>query len=298
MLVLVVATSRRFPDELLDRPVRTDQPVPLQVAGRRHAWRTLLANRMVALILGYQLLSAAVTLLLDYMVWERAAARYPDPISLAQFHGLFGAVMNVVSVLFVVTLGGWLLTRFGIGFGLAANPLGVLVLLVRDDGGRLRGRAGLVRCSSFWCVPSGHRHLAHRWHDPHVDQRDLPGLQPRPLRAQTMVEGAGVPLALGFVGVLLIAARRAGLDITAVVVVTLLLTAVWLVAAVLAFREYGVNLRGVLSRRAWEPVALRIDDASRSRVNQSSISSADPRRIPRSMPSSTPGPTSRLTSPN
>ena len=64
-------------------------------AGGARSWPT----GWCALILTYQLLSAAVTLLLDYMVWERAAARFPDPIALAQFQGLFGAVMNFVSVL-------------------------------------------------------------------------------------------------------------------------------------------------------------------------------------------------------
>ena len=99
------------------------------------------------------------------------------------------------------------------------------------------------------------------------------------VRAQTLVEGAGVPLALGFVGVLLIGFDVVGLDITAVVVVTLLLSAVWLVSAGLAFREYGVNLRGVLARRAWDPVALRIDDAaSHAAVNQLLVS-ADPHDV-------------------
>lgn len=130
MLGLIVVTARRFPDELGVAPQRVTTPVVSGKPRRRGTWWALLGNRMVVLILAYQLLSAAVTQLLDYMVWERAAARYPDPSDLAQFQGLFGAVINVVSVLFVVAFAGWLLTRFGVGFGLAANPFGVLVLLV------------------------------------------------------------------------------------------------------------------------------------------------------------------------
>ena len=233
MLVLVVATSRRFPAELLERPVRTDQPVPLLGAGRRGGrWHTLLANRMVRLILTYQLLSAAVTLLLDYMVWERAAARFPDPIALAQFQGLFGAVMNFVSVLFVVTLGGWALTRFGIGFGLAANPLGVLVLLCATTvAGYAVGPASLL----FFGLVSAQAVTDISLTDATTRtsiNATYQALQPdERVRAQTLVEGAGVPLALGFVGVLLIAFDVVGLDITAVVVVTLLLSAMWLVSA-------------------------------------------------------------------
>ena len=281
MLVLVVATSRRFPAELLERPVRTDQPVPLLGAGRRAGrWHTLLANRMVRLILTYQLLSAAVTLLLDYMVWERAAARFPDPIALAQFQGLFGAVMNFVSVLFVVTLGGWALTRFGIGFGLAANPLGVLVLLCATTvAGYAVGPASLL----FFGLVSAQAIIDISLTDATTRtsiNATYQALQPdERVRAQTLVEGAGVPLALGFVGVLLIGFDVVGLDITAVVVVALLLSALWLASAGLAFREYGVNLRGVLVRRAWDPVALRIDDAaSHAAVNQL-LASADPHDV-------------------
>ncbi|UUZ61350.1 hypothetical protein [Nocardioides sp. B-3] len=254
MLAFVVATARAFPDELDAAPERRDRQAP---APDRHARRKLIANRMVALILGYRVLSAAVTQLLDYMVWERAAARYPDPDSLAQFLGLFGAVINVVSVLFVAVAAGWLLSRFGIGFGLAANPLGVLVLLVGTcPVGFTAGTAtflllvlvcaqqvvdiSLTDGTTRTSINATYRALR-------PDER---------LRAQTMVEGAGVPLALGFVGVLLIVFDALGLGIRTVVVVTLLLTAVWLVSAVLAYREYGANLRDVLSRRA--PGARRL----------------------------------------
>jgi hypothetical protein len=48
------------------------------------------------------------------------------------------------------------------------------------------------------------------------------------------------------------------------------------VAAALAFREYGVNLRGVLSKRAWDPVALRIDDASSYAAVEQLLDSPDP----------------------
>ena len=281
MLVLVVVTSRRFPDELRARPERSDVGVPSPLSDRgRHTWRSLLAIRLVALILGYQLLSAAVTLLLDFMVWERAADRYPDPISLAQFQGLFGAVMNAVSVLFVVALGGWLLTRFGIGFGLAANPLGVLLVLCATSVvGYVVGPASSLFFALVCAQAVTDISLTDATTRTSINAT-YQALQPEArVRAQTMVEGAGVPLALGFVGLLLIGYNLTGLDITAVVVATLLLTVLWLTSAVLAFREYGVNLRGVLAKRAWDPVALRLDDeASRAAVNQL-LDSPDPHDV-------------------
>jgi HEAT repeat protein len=282
MLALVVVTAGRFPDELRvapPRPVRGARATRTSTATRQ-TWWSLLGNRMVALILGYQLLSAAVTQLLDFMVWERAAARYPDPSSLAQFQGLFGAIINVVSVLFVVVLAGWLLTRFGVGFGLAANPVGVLVLLlVTTVAGYAVGSAALV----FFVLVCAQQVTDIALTDGTTRasiNATYQALRPdERLRAQTMVEGAGVPLALGFVGLLLIGFDVLGLGVRAVVAVTVGLTAVWLVASVLAFREYGANLRDVISKRAWDPVALRIDDdASRAAVGQL-LASPDPHAV-------------------
>lgn len=271
MLGLVVVTARQFPDELRTAPDPPARRASAPTAvGRRTTWGTLLRNRMVALILAYQLLSAAVTQLLDFLVWERAAARYTDPSSLAQFQGLFGAIINVVSVLFVVGLGGWLLTRYGIGLGLSANPLGVLVLLVATTiAGYVVGPVAFLFFALVCAQQVTDISLTDGTTRTSINAT-YQALQPdERLRAQTMIEGAGVPIALGFVGLLLIGYYALGLDIRAVVVLTLLLTVVWLWSAVLAFREYGVNLRGVLSRRSWDPVALRIDDeASRAAVRQ------------------------------
>src|SRR5262249_8530225 len=103
-------------------------------------------------------------------------------------------------------------------------------------------------------------------------------LQPEQrFQAQTMIEGAGVPIALGFVGLLLIVQNALDLGVRNVLLATIVLTVVWTVAALAAYREYGANLRSVLSRRAWDPVALRIeDDASRAAV-ESLFESDDPR---------------------
>ncbi len=276
MLALVLVTARAFPGELDGAPERRDRQATTPDPARR-AWRGLVANRMVALILCYQVLSAAVTQLLDYMVWERAAARYPDPESLAQFLGIFGAVINVVSVVFVVVAAGWLLSRFGIGFGLAANPLGVLVLLVATTlVGFTAGTATFLLLVVVCAQQVADIALTDGTTRTSINAT-YQALRPdERLRAQTMVEGAGVPLALGFVGVLLIVFDALGLGIRTVLVVTLVLTVAWVASAVLAFREYGVNLRDVLSRRAWEPAALRIDDAASHSAVAQLLASSDP----------------------
>jgi hypothetical protein len=280
MLGLVLATGRTFPDELDQPPERSDPATAHDRSRRPREWRVLLTNRMVALILGYQVLSAAVTLLLDYMVWERAAARYPDPADLAQFQGLFAAVINVVSVLFVVVAAGWLLSRFGIGFGLAANPLGVFVLLLATT---LVGYTAGPVSSLFFALVCAQQVTDIALTDGTTRtsiNATYQALRPEArLQAQTMVEGVGVPLALGLVGIQLIVYDALGFDIRVVIVITLLLSTLWLVAAVLAYREYGVNLRDVLSSRAWEPVALRIDDAASLAAVDQLLASSDPHDI-------------------
>ena len=262
MVGLVVATGRRYPAELAATP--EPAPVERSVTDRR----ALMRNRLVVVIFGYQVLSAAVTQLLDFMVWERAAAQYPDPIDLARFQGVFGAIMNVSSVVFVFVFAGWILTRFGIGVGLAANPVAVLVLLcVTGATGIAVGPAAFAFFALVCTQQISDIALTDGTTRTSINatyQALLPRLR---LQAQTMTEAAGIPLALGLVGMLLIAQNALDLDVRAVLLVTIVLTAIWSIFAVVAFREYGANLRDVLSRRAWDPVAIRIDDdPSRSAV--------------------------------
>jgi hypothetical protein len=262
-LALVVETSRRFPAQLRSKPEPIPPPVVDDVPIERMRGRHL-----VVLIFGYQLLSAAVTQLLDFMVWERAAARYPDVSDLAEFLGVFGAIINVVSVAFVVLLAGWLLTRYGLSLGLAANPAGVLVLLVAST---VLGLATGIGSLGFFVIVCAQQVVDISFTDGTTRASINATYQALPVRervaAQTRIEGAGVPLALGFVGVVLIGYEALGLDILALVVFTLALTVGWVLLAVLAYREYGVNLRASLVERAWDPISLRLDDdASRAAV--------------------------------
>ena len=89
----------------------------------RPSIRGLLANPFVALILGYQVLSALGSQLSDFLVFDRAAAQYPEAADLAGFLAAYTAVMNAVAIGFLVLLAGPLLRRFGLKAGIAANPL-------------------------------------------------------------------------------------------------------------------------------------------------------------------------------
>ena len=88
---LVMEIGRRYPQQLRTEP----HPIPVTSDGVASGG-LLLRSRVVRLVFAYQVLSAAVTQLLDFMVWERAAARYPDVGDLAAFLGVFGAIINVI----------------------------------------------------------------------------------------------------------------------------------------------------------------------------------------------------------
>jgi len=264
-LALAHVTSRRYRSVLGARPAPAGPP---RASAPRRV--SLLRNPLVLTVFGYQVLSAGVTQLLDYMVWERAAARYPDPTDLAQFQGIYGAVINIVSVLFIIVIAGRMVTHLGVGASLAANPLGVLAVLgftvVLGYGGGFVGLTfllvacatqivditltdGITRTSinaSYQALPSGER-----------------------LAAQTGVEGAGVPLALGFVGVLLLVFRALSLDVRAVGVVTLVLSVAWFVLGRLAAREYANGLRAQFSHPQWDPQTLQaMDDVTRAAADR------------------------------
>ena len=76
------------------------------------------------------------------------------------------------------------------------------------------------------------------------------------LHAQTVVEAAGVPVALGFVGILLLVFRFTDLGVIVVVGLTLVLTAAWLLVAVLAYRRYREGVLALVTARPWEPLDL------------------------------------------
>ena len=80
--------------------------------------------------------------LIEYVLFDRAAARYDDAASLTRFLSTYTALLNLVDILFLVLLAGVLLRRFGLRLGIAANPALVTLLGGGDArvGDRLRRR--------------------------------------------------------------------------------------------------------------------------------------------------------------
>ena len=272
---LLAETGRRYPAQLHAVPAATSvAPTAGAARGRRRM------ARLVLLVLGYQVASAAATQLLYFMVWERAAVRHPEAADLAAFLGGFGAIVNIVSFAFVVLVAGRLLRRFGVGLGLAANPVAVLAVMA----------AGLVTSVVAGSATTAFFVLVCTAQVADIALTDgttrtsivatYQALAPAErLAAQTSVEAAGEPAAIAAVGGLVLIFGALGLGIVWYAVAAAVLGVLWLAVAGLCHREYGRRLRDSLARRDWDPTALLVTDAASRAVVERLLNSADPRDV-------------------
>ena len=261
MLGLILYTARQFPAELLTRP-EPAAPVtaqPEDSGEKRSRWSSL-RDTLVVGVLGYQVLSGAVTQLLDYMVWERAAAAFPEPEPLARFQGFYGAVLNISSILFVFLVASWLLRRYGVRIGLAANPALIVIacvaLVAIGYGPGIVGYAFLAGA----CIAQ----IADIMTTDGLTRTSVAAtyqaLPPdRRLRTQAIAEGAGTPISIGLAGVLLLVIQALDLSVLAVAWLVLVMSVVWVVLATTTYRAYASRLADVLRHREWDPRALRVD---------------------------------------
>lgn len=235
-----------------------------EVSRKTPPMRTLLMQRTVLLLFLYQMLSAMASQILDFMVLAVAGARFTDSTALAAFFGNYTVFLNLADLLFVVLLAGILLSRFGLRFGLMANPAVVIGLLIAIVGaGMAVGPTGQL---FFWLV------IVTRISDLTVTDGTTrtsinaayQALQPHERTAvQTAVEGIGVPIALGLVGIILLLFQAfASLTLVHIAAFTLVLSFFWLVAGALVYRGYAGGLLQMMRRRVLAPAGLSLDDAS------------------------------------
>jgi hypothetical protein len=243
------------------------------------SFRRSLTSRFVALILAYQVLSALGSQLSDFLVYDRASAQYPDPSDLAGFLAAYTAVMNVVAIAFLALVAGPLLRRFGLRLGIPANPLVLtafalamaavnavsggtsFILLATVSAARIADIAltdGMTRTSinaTYQVLP----------------ERDR-------LSLQAAVEGIGVPVAIGISGVLILVLNALPFALTATILVTAIVCAVWTWAGILLYRTYGPALVDALRRR---PLLVPIADLDATDEDEAAarllLSSQDPR---------------------
>ena len=272
---LLAQTGRRYPAQLhaVPAPIAA-APTASQTLGRRRV------TRLVLLVLAYSVASAAATQLLYFIVWEQAAVRYPDAAHLAAFLGAFGAVMNTVSIAFVVLLAGRLLRRFGVGFGLAANPVAVLAVVSASV---VTGTVAGPATTAFFVLVCSAQVADIAFTDGTSRTSMVATYQAlapaERLAAQTSVEAAGEPAAIAAVGGLILIFGALGLGIIWLAVAATVLGVLWLAVAALCHREYGRRLRDSLARRDWDPTALLVTDAASRAAVERLLSSVDPRDV-------------------
>lgn len=273
--VLAVVTVRRHRAELTlgGTTGRTGRERPK--LGR------LLRKRYVVLVLLYQILSAVGTQLAYYLCLEQAETVYTTPEALTNLFGTLMAAATGLTLLFVVLLSGRLLTRFGIGLGLAGNPVGVGIALA---GAAVVGAVwGEKTTAFFWLVLAAELAdviLTSGLTDTSVQSSYQP-LQPEERTfVQTLVEGVGIPLAYGLSGAcLLLFTLVKGMTTIHTVLFTLGVTVVWTAVALLLQRRYGEQLEQAMRRRRIGEADLSLADRSSLAVVERLTGSSDAEEV-------------------
>ena len=273
---LLLATERLFPG-LSDHAAEKDRS---DGASSRPPLRTLLARPLVVAIIGYQILSAVGTQLVDFVFFDRAANRYADSADLAKFLSTYTALLNLVDIVFLAVLAGPLLRRFGLRFGLLANPTAVAVgmaamtALAFGSGAAalsFLAMAGLTRITDVGLTDGTTRTSIN------ATYQVIPG-EDR-IAVQTVVEGAGVPIAIGFTGVLLLVLQVLPGDIAVVVTIGTVVCIAWTVLAWFTHRAYSVGLRRAVVNRTLDESTLDLDEATDEAALAALLSSDDGRRV-------------------
>jgi hypothetical protein len=261
-LGLLLVTGRRF------APATGTTTPPVSGPTSRQPGRPPI-SAFVVLIFSYQVLSAIGSQLADFLVFDRAAARYGDGEELARFIARYTALMNIVSIAFLALLAGVLLRRFGLRLGLLANP-GVLTVfaaamaVVSVTAGT--GSLALFSVVAFARIADIALTDGTTRTSINAAYQVLP--ETERLVVQTKVEGVGVPLAIGFSGVLVLALDTLPFPVPALVVATLIVCAVWTAVAALVHRGYVANLVAALSRRWMADDSLAADEDEEAAARQ------------------------------
>ena len=269
-LGLLLVTERRFP-EVRSAPIATSQDTA------RPSARALFASGLVLLLLVYQVLSAMGSWLVDYLLFNRASAQYSGD-DLTRFLSGYTAVLNLVDILFLALLAGPLLRRFGLRLGLVLNPavvaalLAVMAVVVAGPGAAAYGLfvlAAVTRLTDI-VLSDGTTRTSVNASFQVVPIHDR-------LAVQAVVEGIGVPVAIGATGAVLLLMNLLGLGIGAVIVFGAVLSVVWTVSGAAMYRSYTRALADEMRRRSL--VASADDVAADDVALQALLRSDDARDV-------------------
>lgn len=247
----------------------------------RPTLRSLMRHRYVVLIVGFQMFSAVESQWLDYLVFDRAGKRYTDTNELAEFISRFLAIAYGADILFLLIVAGALMRRFGLRYGLTANAVAVLALVVAMiTATTLQGSGATFvfvlvvssRVSDLVLSDGTSRtslSAAYQAVPTHVR-----------LATQATVEGLAVPIAIGVSGLVLMVLRSTmGTDGLVLPVLTTVVLLAWTVVALFVYRDYRVNLLSNLRHRTLDPAELAIEGSSTLAAIHRLVDSTDERDV-------------------
>ena len=274
MFILIVSTTRRtFPVELSGVDDAHSHV-------ERATLRSLLRHRYVMLIVGFQMLSAVESQWLDYLVFDRAGKRYTDSTELAQFISRFVAIAYGADILFLLLVAGVLIRRFGLRYGLTANPGAVLALVVAViTAATVQGSGATI--VFILIVASRVTDLVLSDGTSRTSLSAAYQAVPTRVRlaSQATVEGLAVPVAIGVSGLVLMVLRSTvGTDGLALLILTSIVLVAWTVVAFHVFRDYRVNLLSNLRHRTLDPAELAIDGTTLAAITRL-VESDDEREV-------------------
>jgi hypothetical protein len=273
-LMLMLVARRRFSSQLgtSERNAGSPQRLPL---------RKLVQNPFVVLLIGYQMLSQLGTQLVEFLVFERAGARYAGAEELGRFVARLMSVVNVVDLVFLLFVAGYVMRRFGMKVGLALNPALVTLLML----GAVVGGFGLGVGSTlvFGLIISA-RVFDIAFNDGATRTSLNTAYQAVPaedrLAVQAATEVLGVPLALGITGVILLVLQQGlGVGPLGISILTVGVGVAWMLAGWFVFRGYRTNLRRGLESRVLDPASLELDDPSTVEVIDRMLAGNDERLV-------------------
>jgi hypothetical protein len=246
-----------------------------------HSIRSILSNRFVRTLLGYQTAVFAQSQLVEFLIFERAAQRYKSANKLASFVSRFQAIMKTATLLFVLLIAGFLFRRFGMRYGTRIAPALVTALLICAL--IIGQRSGYSSLAVFTLI--GTTRIASIVLTNGATRASLnTALQALPnndrLSAQALIEGIRVPIATGLVGmVLLVSANFFHLTTSGFIILAAAFGLITLFTSRLALIGYGQSLRSGLTQRLLHPTKLNLDDPHTLGVVERYLSSDDPSQL-------------------
>jgi AAA family ATP:ADP antiporter len=212
------------------------------------------------------------TTLVDYQFKAIAQARYSQD-QLTAFFGVFYGVCGVLSLLIQLGGTGRLLARYGVVVALVLLPLGLAM------GTGVLIAVPVALWAATWAKGADNV-VRYTINDATTQLLYLP--VPAQLRgaAKATIDGVFKPASIALAGLLLLAARQAGLGARSIAVATLVLIGLWLLGLAKLRGQYVRSLQETLRRRRLDlSAAPSLAEGEATEVILHAFASSDPQEV-------------------